>query len=100
MRLLNLCLYVATVMYNYRNACVKVAYDSFDNKRRHDDDDDDMMTQTGLSCRVWRAGGVNWALMIAPGNLLQSFMLQQTVISLVPIARIVVPLPCSSALPL
>ena len=58
MRLLNLCLYVDTVMYNYRNTCVKVACDSFDNKRRHDDDDDDdddTMTQTGLSCRVWRA---------------------------------------------
>ena len=41
MWLLNLCLYVATVVQNYRNMCTKVVHGNFDDKRRYDDDDDD-----------------------------------------------------------
>ena len=41
MWLLNLCVYVATVMYNYRNMYVKVAFDNKGRYDEHDDDDDD-----------------------------------------------------------
>ena len=34
-------MYVATVMYNYRNMYVKVAFDNKGRYDEHDDDDDD-----------------------------------------------------------